>query len=101
MSVTGSRLAKLRNIGKGVITKRSFHLHFGSIVAPIAEQLELQGIRFSRTDVQSFQDDADDLVRLRLRSVITDGDARRAERRLIKLITIKLEAYAAQNPKKH
>ena len=59
-------------------------LHFGAMAAPLSEQL--QGCDIDTNDLNHFQKDADAIVRLAVRGLITDSTKTSAHRKLIKNI---------------
>lgn len=75
-------------------------INFGALMPPIRTQLKEQGIKHDllfkkcREDILQFQKDADALVRLNLRGLLSDSSVRIARRRLIKKIVATLEEKA-------
>jgi len=64
-------------------------LNFGALSAPLQQQLKSQGLAVLDVDaerLQHLQRDADELARLAIRDVITDGAAASGRRKLIKRV---------------
>jgi hypothetical protein len=65
-----------------------FHLRFGALVPRIEEQLQEQGLWIGLEPLsrQLLQIDADEVFRLRSRGILSEAEAGRARRRLLKVI---------------
>lgn len=70
-------------------------VHFGALAEPIAEQLEEQGVVLPPEAVERIQQDADAIVRLRIRDLLPRTQADAAFRRLMKSIRKAIEAAPA------
>ena len=64
------------------------HIHFGAFAPPLYKQLESQGFEFEwqQQAWMSLQLDADAIVRLCVRGIITDSQAVAARKKLMKKI---------------
>lgn len=68
--------------------KGSFGVSFGALSATIDEQLRSQGSKLDMDPLQRahLQRDADEVSRLRVRGVLTEGESDRARQRIWKVI---------------
>ena len=63
------------------------HISFGAMVAPIAEQLSVQGyVARDKTHLAAWQKDADAITRLAVRGLLAPTYSRSARTRLLKMI---------------
>ena len=65
---------------------KTFGISFGALALPIHRQIREQGLSIMEHEADQFQKDVDAINRLRLKSIITDSEARRAHNRLMKQI---------------
>jgi hypothetical protein len=61
-------------------------LHFGALVPNLGQQLFDAGVIVSGTDIKHWQKDADAIVRLNLRGLLTDSAMHSARQKLMKKI---------------
>lgn len=61
------------------------YLHFGALTKSVSEQIKEQ-LNYTDKNLEQFDKDADALVRVHVRSIITDGDVAKARIRLNKAI---------------
>ena len=61
-------------------------IHFGALASPISEQIRNQ-LNYTDDNIKHFDKDADALVRVHGRGIITDNDVRLGRIRLNKTIT--------------
>ena len=59
---------------------------FGALALTIGDQLQRQGLRATKDDIQHWEKDRKALARLRVRGLLPDATAERAGRRLMKRI---------------
>lgn len=64
----------------------TFTLSLGALAPSIADQLEQIGYRVTPYQAKHVQKDVDALNRLKVRGVLSDGEAKRACTRLMKMI---------------
>jgi hypothetical protein len=62
------------------------NLTFGSMAAPLVQQLGVQGINAPTKLLDHWQKDADAISRLAVRGFLTDTETNRARRRLLQTI---------------
>lgn len=74
---------------------RALEIHFGALAPHIADQIEAQGLP-AIADAEHYELDRKAINRLRIRSVITDADAHRANGRLFKRILCAIEKARGQ-----
>lgn len=77
--------------------KREIGIEFGALAPPILDQLRAQGVRasiLSSVDALKYQKDADAIVRLSVRGLLTDAEKKAARRRLLKALIGDLQAEA-------
>lgn len=63
---------------------KDLQIHFGALVPSIAEQLAKAKLKASPKDVLHWQKDADAIVRLNVRGLLTDSATRAARKKLVK-----------------
>lgn len=63
---------------------RDLEIHFGALVPSIAEQLAKAKLDAPPKDVLQWQKDADAIVRLNVRGLLTDSATRAARQKLVK-----------------
>ena len=61
-------------------------IQFGSIAPSIAYQLRMQKLDFDKTKIANFQNDANAIVRLKIRGLLSDKEGQNAYTRLYKTI---------------
>ena len=66
-------------------------LSFGALVPKLKEQLKEQKITVTESEIAHFQKDADGIVRLKIRGLLTDSVSRDTSRKLLKNIVKFLE----------
>jgi len=66
--------------------EKTLILEFGCLCNPLKAQLRKQGITLDVDTIKHFQQDADAISRLSIRSIITDAEAMKARGRLVKII---------------
>lgn len=65
---------------------KQFGLHFGALSDPISKQIEAQGFKFKKEEVQQFQEYADAIVLLRIGGLLADSHADKIKAKLYKQI---------------
>jgi len=61
-------------------------LHFGALVPSLTEQLTKAGVAVESKSLNQLQRDADAVVRLTVRGLLTDSEINRVRRKLMKKI---------------
>ena len=65
---------------------KKLSISFGAFADQIIKQLTVQSYDAPASKIAHFQQDADAICRLRIRGVLTDGEAHKANGRLFKMI---------------
>jgi hypothetical protein len=65
-----------------------FSIQFGALAPRIEEQLQGQGLRLDLdvTQRQHLQRDIDEVTRLRVRCILTEGESNKARKRIMQII---------------
>ena len=67
--------------------EKTLNLRFGAMSPSIKEQLTEQNLKFRVGDVNHFQKDSEAIVRLKIRGLLNDSTAKKAQDSLFKKIT--------------
>jgi hypothetical protein len=73
-----------------MLKKERLGITFGAMADPLRKQLEMTGI--DAGTINHFQRDADAIVRLNVRSLLTDSETRKARLRVVKKFAAELRA---------
>ena len=68
------------------MSERVLGIRFGAVAAPITEQLAQQDLKLEAIEGVRVQANADAITRLHLHGMLTDHEAHRARRRLMKYV---------------
>jgi len=71
---------------------QTLKLIFGAMAPKLAEQLKSQNFSYNKVDMIHFQKDADAIVRLKVRGLITAFETEKATNKLIKSIKKHIES---------
>lgn len=66
-------------------------ISFGALAEPLADQLRQQGLLIGREKCSRFQSDMDASARLSVRGLLSDSEATKVRRRLLKAILSEVE----------
>ena len=67
--------------------EKTLNLRFGAMSPNIKEQLTQQGLKFKVGDANHFQRDSEAIVRLKIRGLLNDSTAKKAQDKLFAKIT--------------
>lgn len=75
--------------------KSTFNLRFGAAVFSIGKQLKDQGIlKFDKAEIEHFQNDADAVVRLKIRALLPLSTCKRIEQKICNRVASHLSKYS-------
>jgi hypothetical protein len=71
------------------MSRTRVHISFGALAPPIDKQLREQDCKLDMDPLQRgyLQRDADEVSRLRVRSILTEGESDKARKRIMQIIT--------------